>query len=165
MTLFQPEFGLLFWMLVAFLIVLGILAKYAFPVIIRSMEKRADFIDSGVKYTQEAIERKNKADDDAQALLDETHRKQLELLRESEKIKQQIIAEAKENAASEGRKLLENARKSAEQIKTDAQNDIRNEAAMLSVKIAEKILRKELANTEEQQRLVELYMEEIKKDE
>ena len=49
MGLFKPEIGLVFWMLVVFLIILAILAKYAWPVIIRSIEQRADFIDSGVK--------------------------------------------------------------------------------------------------------------------
>ena len=51
MGLFKPEIGLVFWMLVVFLIILAILAKYAWPVIIRSIEQRADFIDSGVKTT------------------------------------------------------------------------------------------------------------------
>ena len=52
MGLFKPEIGLVFWMLVVFLIILAILAKYAWPVIIRSIEQRADFIDSGVKFTR-----------------------------------------------------------------------------------------------------------------
>ena len=55
MGLFKPEIGLVFWMLVVFLIILAILAKYAWPVIIRSIEQRADFIDSGVKFTREAM--------------------------------------------------------------------------------------------------------------
>ena len=38
MGLFKPEIGLVFWMLVVFLIILAILAKYAWPVIIRSIE-------------------------------------------------------------------------------------------------------------------------------
>lgn len=57
MGLFKPEIGLVFWMLVVFLIILAILAKYAWPVIIRSIEQRADFIDSGVKFTREAKQR------------------------------------------------------------------------------------------------------------
>ena len=48
---------MVFWMLVVFLIILAILAKYAWPVIIRSIEQRADFIDSGVKFTREAKQR------------------------------------------------------------------------------------------------------------
>ncbi|MFR7811090.1 MAG: hypothetical protein ACLU4N_18525 [Butyricimonas faecihominis] len=50
MSLFTPEFGLVFWMLVVFLILFGILAKYAWPAIVRMMDERADFIDKGVEY-------------------------------------------------------------------------------------------------------------------
>ena len=46
MGLFKPEIGLVFWMLVVFLIILAILAKYAWPVIIRSFAL-AIFIVSG----------------------------------------------------------------------------------------------------------------------
>ena len=44
MELFKPEFGLAFWMFVAFLCLYFILAKYAWPVIIKSMDERADLI-------------------------------------------------------------------------------------------------------------------------
>lgn len=54
MSLFTPEFGLVFWMLVVFLILFGILAKYAWPVIVQMMDERADFIDKGVEYALEA---------------------------------------------------------------------------------------------------------------
>lgn len=60
MALFEPEFGLVFWMLVVFLILLGILAKFAWPMILRSVEERADFIDKGVQYAQEAVEKRNR---------------------------------------------------------------------------------------------------------
>ena len=74
MGLFKPEIGLVFWMLVVFLIILAILAKYAWPVIIRSIEQRADFIDSGVKFTREAKQR-----------LDEVETKVEEMLAEAQK--------------------------------------------------------------------------------
>ena len=48
MELFKPEFGLAFWMFIAFLCLFLILAKWAWPFIIKSMEERADLIDKGV---------------------------------------------------------------------------------------------------------------------
>ena len=54
MELFQADFGLMFWMLVVFLLLLGILAKYAWPVILRGIEQRAELIDRGVEYAEEA---------------------------------------------------------------------------------------------------------------
>ena len=80
MALFEPEFGLIFWMLVVFLALFGILAKYAWPVIIRSVEERAAYIDKGVASAREAIELKKQAEYDAQTLLTDAQRKQLEIL-------------------------------------------------------------------------------------
>jgi F-type H+-transporting ATPase subunit b len=72
MGLFKPEIGLVFWMLVVFLIILAILAKYAWPVIIRSIEQRADFIDSGVKFTREAKQRLDEVETKVEEMLAET---------------------------------------------------------------------------------------------
>ena len=54
MELFTPEFGLVFWMFVVFVILFAILAKFAWPYIIRSLDERAELIDKGVEYAQEA---------------------------------------------------------------------------------------------------------------
>ena len=48
MELFTPEFGLVFWMFVVFVILFAILAKFAWPYIIRSLDERAELIDKGV---------------------------------------------------------------------------------------------------------------------
>ena len=44
-SILTPDFGLLFWMLVAFIVVLIILAKFGFPVITGMVEQRKEFID------------------------------------------------------------------------------------------------------------------------
>ena len=54
MELFKPEFGLVFWMFLAFACLYFILAKWAWPFIIKSMDERAKLIDEGVAYAQEA---------------------------------------------------------------------------------------------------------------
>ena len=91
MGLFKPEIGLVFWMLVVFLIILAILAKYAWPVIIRSIEQRADFIDSGVKFTREAkqrldeVETKVEAADEVRKMMEEAKASMEQAKREAEK--------------------------------------------------------------------------------
>ena len=86
MSLFTPEFGLVFWMLVVFLILFGILAKYAWPAIVRMMDERADFIDKGVEYAREAKRDREKAQEDAKDLLTEARRQQLEVLQQTERL-------------------------------------------------------------------------------
>ena len=107
MSLFTPEFGLAFWMLVVFLILFGILAKFAWPAIMRGMDERAAFIDKGVEYAREAQAEREKAKADVQALLAEAHQQQLEVLQQTERLKREIIAKAQETAAEEAKRIGE----------------------------------------------------------
>ena len=144
MGLFKPEIGLVFWMLVVFLIILAILAKYAWPVIIRSIEQRADFIDSGVKFTREAKQRLDEVETKVEEMLAEAHRKQLAALQETERMKREMIENAKKEAADEVRKMMEEAKASMEQAKREAEKQMRRQVSRLSLEIAEKVLRKDL---------------------
>ena len=139
MGLFKPEIGLVFWMLVVFLIILAILAKYAWPVIIRSIEQRADFIDSGVKFTREAKQRLDEVETKVEEMLAEAHRKQLAALQETERMK---------------REMIENAKKEAEK-------QMRRQVSRLSLEIAEKVLRKDLSKDTAQVELVDRMLDEL----
>ena len=83
MELFTPEFGLVFWMFVVFVILFAILAKFAWPYIIRSLDERAELIDKGVEYAQEAKAQLDNAQADAKALLVEAQKQQMEILHEA----------------------------------------------------------------------------------
>ena len=146
MGLFKPEIGLVFWMLVVFLIILAILAKYAWPVIIRSIEQRADFIDSGVKFTREAKQRLDEVETKVEEMLAEAHRKQLAALQETERMKREMIEEAKA---------------SMEQAKREAEKQMRRQVSRLSLEIAEKVLRKDLSKDTAQVELVDRMLDEL----
>ena len=95
MELFTPEFGLVFWMFVVFVILFAILAKFAWPYIIRSLDERAELIDKGVEYAQEAKAQLDNAQADAKALLVEAQKQQMEILHEAAQMKTHIIEEAR----------------------------------------------------------------------
>ena len=159
MGLFKPEIGLVFWMLVVFLIILAILAKYAWPVIIRSIEQRADFIDSGVKFTREAKQRLDEVETKVEEMLAEAHRKQLAALQE--RMKREMIENAKKEAADEVRKMMEEAKASMEQAKREAEKQMRRQVSRLSLEIAEKVLRKDLSKDTAQVELVDRMLDEL----
>ena len=92
MELFTPEFGLVFWMFLVFVILFVILAKYAWPAIMKSVDERADFIDKGVSYAQEAKSQLEHATENAQALITEAQQKQLEIMREAAQMKSHSTA-------------------------------------------------------------------------
>lgn len=161
MALFTPELGLIFWMLVIFLILLGILAKYAWPAIIKSMEERAEFIDSGVKITQEAIQTMEQVKIDAQTMMAEAHKKQMQELQETERLKRQMIADAREAAVQEAKKMMDAAKLSVEQSKKEAELQIRRQVSLLSLQIAEKLIRKDLSTDQAQVEMIDKFLDEI----
>ena len=162
MELFTPEFGLVFWMLIVFLIILGILAKFAWPVIIRSIEERADFIDSGVKYTQDAVRKLDEAKEQARLLIEEAHKQQVNTLQETERMRQKMIEEAKEAARGEAQKVLDEAHASIEQTKREAELQLQKQVGRLALEVAGKLLRKDLEGDGEQEALVNRILDEMK---
>lgn len=163
MGFFKPEFGLVFWMLVVFLIILAILAKYAWPVIIRNIEQRAEFIDNGVKYTKEAKQRLDEAEAKVREMLDEAKQKQTASLQETERMKKAIIEQAKKETAVEVQRMLEDAKVSIDQARREAEEQVRSQVERLSVEIAGKVLRKELANDAAQMELIGKMLDELER--
>ncbi|MBQ4063807.1 MAG: F0F1 ATP synthase subunit B [Bacteroidaceae bacterium] len=151
MSILLPDFGLLFWMLVAFGIVFFILAKYGFPAITSMIDERKRFIDESLKSAREANERIANIKAEGEAILNAAREEQAKILREAAATREQLIKEAREKAEDEGNKMLQEAKRLIEQEKEEALCEIRNSVAELSLSIAEKILRKELSSDEAQQ--------------
>ena len=164
MELFTPDFGLVFWMFVAFIILFLVLAKWGWPAIIKQMEGRADAIDKGVEYAREAKEQLDNAKQSAQQVIDEAQARQADILREAAKMKSQIIEEAKKEASEEARKVMEQAKVSIEQSRKEAELQFRNEVSKFSLDIAETMVRGQLRNDEEQQKRVSKMLDEIEKN-
>lgn len=160
MELFTPDFGLAFWMFIAFLVLFIILAKFGWPIIVSSMSQRADTIDKGVEYAREAKEQLDSARQDAQKVMAEANKQQAEILREASKMKTQIIEEARKEASVEAQKVIDAAMVSIEQSKKEAQAQLKNEVSRFSIEIAEKMLRKEM-NSAAQTQLANQLMDEI----
>ncbi len=164
MELFTPDFGLVFWMFVAFILLFFVLAKWGWPVIIKQMEGRADAIDKGVEYAREAKEQLDHARESAREVIGEAQAQQAEMLREAAKMKSQIIEDAKKEASEEARKVMEAAKVSIEQSRKEAELQFRNEVSKFSIDIAEKMVRNQLRNDEDQKKLVDKMLDEIEKN-
>ena len=161
MELFTPEFGLVFWMFVVFAILFIILAKYAWPFIIKSLEERADMIDKGVVYAQNAKEQLDNAEAEAGKYIAEAQKKQADILRDAAKIKSQIIEEAKTAASDEAKKVMDAAKLAIEQARKESELQFRNEVSSFALSIAEKMLKKNMANDKAQAELVDKLLKEV----
>lgn len=162
MSLLTPEPGLIFWMLLSFGIVVLVLTKYGFPVILKMVEQRKKFIEESLLSARKAREELSKLQETSEALLAKTRLEQANILRETSRLQEQLIDKAREEARLESDKLIVSARRQIEAEKEEALLTLRNEVTLLSVDLAEKILRKKLGTKEEQMSLIDSLMEEIK---
>jgi len=164
MSLLLPDTGLLFWMVLIFAIVFFMLAKFGFPVITGMVQKRCDHIDEALEGARKAEIKLSKLADEQAALLQQTRVEQGQLVKEATATREQILAQAKAQAQEEAAKIIENAKKEIAIEKEAALRDIRSQVGILSMKVAEKIIRKELSNPDEQLALVDRMIDEISKE-
>lgn len=164
MELFTPDFGLIFWMFVAFLLLFLALRKWAWPVIIKSMDDRADLIDKGVEYAQNAKEQLVGARKEAEKYIAEAQKQQAEILRDAAKIKSQIIEDARNEASLEAKKVMDAAKLSIEQSRKEAELQFKNEVSKVSIEIAEKMVRQQMSSDKAQKDLVNKLLDEIEKN-
>ena len=161
MELFTPSFGLVFWMFVVFVLLCLLLGKFAWPAIIKMMSERADLIDKGVAYAQEAKQHMDNAKAEADKFILDAKKQQSEILREAARMKAQIIEDAKEAATLEAKKVMDAAQLSIAQERKEAELQLRNEVSAFAIQIAEKLLRERMANDKAQSQLVDKLLNEL----
>ena len=160
-SILTPDLGLLFWMLLAFLVVFVVLAIYGFPAIINMVEKRKQYIDESLRKAHEASERLENIRQEGEAMLQEAREQQAKIMQEAADTRDAIVEKAQEKAREEGARLLAEARQQIESEKQNAIRDIRAQVAVLSVQIAEKVLREKLSDDSQQMQLIDKLLDEV----
>ncbi len=163
MELFTPDFGLILWSFVAFAVLFLVLYKWGWPVIIKGIESRADLIDKGVEYAQNAKEQLDHAREEAEKYIVDARRQQAEMLREADKMKTQIIEDARMAAQKEAQKVMDAAKVSIEQERKEAELSFRNEVSAFALDIAAKVVRNEMKDQKAQSRLVDSLLDDMEK--
>lgn len=160
-SILTPDLGLLIWMLAAFLVVFFVLAKYAMPVIVSAVEKRSNHINDSLKKAEEASVRLANIQKEGESVLQQARQQQAQILKEAADTRDSIISEAKNKARAEAARLLDDARSEIENEKQAALREIRREVAELSVKVAEKVLSKELDSNAKQMETIDRLLDEV----
>ena len=162
MKLLLPEFGLLIWTLLAFLVVFFILGKYAWPAIVKGLSERekgiADSLATAEKVKAEMAQLKS----ENEALLAQAREERAQMLKEARDTKDKIINEAKDQAKIEANKIITDAQAAIEQQKMAAITDVKNQVGNLVIEVSEKILRRELSNKTEQENYIKQLANEVK---
>ena len=160
-SILTPDLGLLFWMLIAFLVVFFVLAKYGFPAIINMVDERKRYIDESLQKAHEASERLENIKQEGEAILQEAREKQAQMLKEAAETRDAIVEKAQEKAREESARLLNDAKVEIEQQKQAAIADIREQVATLSVEIAEKVLKQNLKDDKSQMDLIDRMLDDV----
>ncbi|MEM7550675.1 MAG: F0F1 ATP synthase subunit B [Bacteroidota bacterium] len=162
MELLTPGTGLIIWQLIIFGLLVFLLSKLAWRPILDSLKIREDNIQEALDSAEKAKEEMKKLKEDNQELMAEARQERDKILKEARDIANSIKEEAKEDASKISEKMIEDAKGSINAEKQAALAEVRNQVAVLSVEIAEKILRKELSDSKDQQNLVEGYIKDLK---
>lgn len=162
-SILTPDLGLLFWMLIAFLVVLFFLVRFGFPAIINTVEKRKQYIDESLAKAHEASDRLLHIKQEGETLLQEAREQQAKIMKEAAETRDAIVEKAEEKARQESARIIAEAKQQIAFEKQEAIRDIRSQVAELSVNIAEKILREELSSEKAQQANIDRLLDEVSK--
>lgn len=160
MNFAHPE-SLVFWQVILFVITLFLLTKYAWKPILNAVKEREKNINQALASAQEAKKEMAMLKSDNEKLLAQARAERDVILKEAKEAKDKIIAQAKEEAQKQGKIIIENAKEMIEAEKRTAIVDLKKEVASISLEIAQKVVKTELGNAQNQQRLIEQELEKV----
>ncbi len=161
MQLVLPDLGLVFWMLLSFLIVMFVLRKFAWKPILNALHEREHYIGNALKMAEKAKQEMAKLQADSEKLIQEAKNEREKLLTDARIMREKLLEEAKARATEESEKIIISAKQKIENEKLQAINQIKEQVAILSIEIAEKILIKKLEDDKNQKELVNKYLDQI----
>ncbi len=165
MNLMLPDTGLLFWMTIIFGLVLFVLAKFGFPLITGMVDKRNKRINDSLEAARTAEEAIAHLKEEQERIIAETRAEQNKLMQEAAAERDRMIAQAQDQARAEAQKILDETKVRIDQEKEDAMRELRNEVAKMSLAIAEKVVRRDLASDTAQKDLVDKLVTDISSEE
>lgn len=160
-NLLSPSFGLIFWTSLTFLTVLFILSRTAFKPISNALAERERSIQQALDSADKAREEMQKLQASNEKLLQDARAEREEMLKDARTAANKMIEEAKEKADAEYSRIVESAQDEIRREKEAAMSEVRGLVASLSLEVAEKVVRKQLADEAAQKQLVEGYLKEL----
>ena len=161
MELLVPEFGLVILQTIAFLLLMFLLAKFAWKPVLAAIKEREQSIDEALNKAELAKQEMTRLTAQNEELMKEARSERDRILKEAKTLKDNIVQEAKTNAHTEGVKLIEKAKIEIENQKKAALAELKDQVSTLSIDIAERILRNQLQDKAKQQDLVANLLKDV----
>lgn len=160
--LIKPEIGLVVWTTLSFLLLLFVLAKYAWKPILGAIRKREQTINDSLATAERVKAEMAQLQSENEALLAKAREERALMLKEARDTKDRIINEAKEQAKVEANKIVLDAQAAIQAQKMAAITDVKNQVGTLVIEVAAKVLRRELGNKAEQETFIKQLTNEVK---
>jgi F-type H+-transporting ATPase subunit b len=153
--------GLFFWQSMLFIALIFLLRKFAWKPILTAVNEREEKIEGALKAAEEAENRMQALNAQNEELLKKAREERDIILKEARETKDAIIAEAKDKAKQEAERVLAASREAIQNEKMAAIAELKNQVAVLSIEVAEKIIRQELKSDDKQKQLANNFVEEV----
>jgi F-type H+-transporting ATPase subunit b len=154
--------GFVVWATVAFLLLLILLKTFAWKPILGAIHERERSIESALESARKAKEEMQSLISENESLLKQARAERDLILKEAKDIKEKIISDARTSAQIEGAKMLASAQIEIDTQKAAAVSEIKGQVAELSLQIAEKVLRSQMADKSKQEALVSDLLKDVK---
>ena len=158
----KPDLGLIVWTTFIFLVFWILIGRTAFKPIANALKKREEDIQGALDEAKKAKEDMSNLKAANEKLLAEAREERSKMLKEAKETKNQIISEAKQAAKDEASKVMSAASVDIENQKKAAMMEVKNEIGAIALSIAEKVIRKELAGSGEQEKFVNTLVDDVK---
>jgi F-type H+-transporting ATPase subunit b len=146
---------------VSFLIVFGLLAKVLMPRLTRTLAERTDAIEGGLERARETQAQAQRELEQYRAQLAEARHEAARLREQAKEQGAQIIAEMRQQAQDEARRLTEAAHAQIEADRQRALNSLRADVGSLAVELASRIVGEALQDEARQRRTVDRFLAEL----
>jgi F-type H+-transporting ATPase subunit b len=160
-SLIEPGIGLIFWTSITFILLLVILGKFAWKPILNAIKTREQGIAAALSSAEKALNDMRELKAANEVIMNEARTERDAMLKEARETKDSIVNEAKQKANAEADRIMSVAREQIANEKNAAISELRKQVAVLSIEIAEKILKSELSNDEKQKTLVSSLMKDV----
>jgi F-type H+-transporting ATPase subunit b len=146
MEIINPDFGLIFWMTVSFLILLLLLRVFAWKPVLKMLTQREEKITEALNEATLAKEQMKQLTADNERLLAQAKDERDAILLEARKVSQKMYDDAKMKANEEGQRIVAAAKENIAVEKQKAIADLKNLVAELSLEIAENVIKMEFSD-------------------
>ncbi len=162
MELLLPSLGLIFWTLLAFIIVFLILKKFAWKPILNSLDEREKGISDSLSTAERVRAEMTHLQNENEILLAQAREERGAMLKEAREIKEKIITDAKEQAKVEASKIINEAQLAIQTQKMAAITDVKNQIGKMVIEVSEKVLKRELNDKPAQEKHIAQLVEGVK---